>query len=49
MGGRALRRSEPRGLGRSYGGFKVKGGRGQVEGIFGGEKVRKWEGGNVRM
>jgi hypothetical protein len=38
----ALRRSEPRRLGRSFGGFKV-------EGIFGGVKVRKWEGENVRM
>ena len=38
----ALRRSEPRRLGRSYGGFKV-------EGIFGGVKVRKWEGENMRM
>ena len=33
-GGRgALRRSEPRGLGPSYGGFKVKGGRGYRLGI----------------
>ena len=41
VGKGALLRSKPRGLGRSFRGFKVEGRRGQVEEIFGGVKVRK--------
>ena len=29
--------------------WRVQSGRGQVDGIFGGVNVRKWEGGNVKM